>query len=146
MYSISAIGEIVRTERATWRDRSLEISHLAYDSRKLADARHSLFFALRNVRDGHAFIGDAYGKGVRNFVVSRSEVDGESYPDANFLWVDDALVALQALAAHHRDRFHSLPVWIPVGTDPVARADERYGKGKKRSRFCVEHADKNPEQ
>jgi len=105
MYNLSAIGDIIRPKRAKWRNKNLEISQLAYDSRKLADAPNSLFFALKNVRDGHDFIADAYRKGIRNFVVSRPDVDVESLDETNFLWVDDVLAALQTLAAHHRQRF-----------------------------------------
>jgi len=112
MYSISAIGEIIRPKRARLRDKNLTISQLSYDSRKVADAPNSLFFALQNVRDGHDFIADAYEKGIRSFVVSRPEVDGESFPVASFLWVDDVLAALQTLAARHRDRFAGTVIGI----------------------------------
>lgn len=105
MYSILAIGEIIRPIRVEWQDEHFIVRQLAYDSRKITDASHSLFFALRNIRDGHHFIADAYQKGIRNFVVSHPDLEWQSYPGANFLWVDDVLAALQQLATYHRNQF-----------------------------------------
>ena len=93
------------------------IRHLHIDSRKLTSPESSLFFALKSERnDGHKFIGDAYKKGVRNFVVASlpSPVIGEGRGDevfagANFILVKDTLVALQHIAANHRRKFN-----IPV--------------------------------
>ena len=51
--------------------------------------------------DGHRYISDAYAKGVRNFIVTQHQEDS-SYIDANFLLVEDSLVALQLLATYHR--------------------------------------------
>src|SRR5690606_10304492 len=82
---------------------------LLYDSRKLADVTHGLFFALAGRRDGHQYIADAYAGGVRNFVVGEGKLDLARFPTANFIVVRDTLAALQALAAHHRARF-SYPV------------------------------------
>lgn len=89
-----------------------EIYELAYDSRKIRHAQHSLFFALKNVRDGHTFIPDAYQKGVRAFVVSREDIDISLYPEASFIYVDDVLIALQQLARYHRRQFHKPVIGI----------------------------------
>ena len=84
------------------------IEHLVYDSRRIQYGSTSLFFALiARHKDGHEFIGDAYKKGVRNFVISKRQ--GAIFEDANFIVVDDTLQALQDLAAYHRSRF-SIPV------------------------------------
>ncbi len=51
---------------------------------------------------------DLYKRGVRNFVVDE-KIAVSDYPEANIVFVPDALLALQQLAAHHRQQFH-----IPV--------------------------------
>jgi len=91
---INADGNVVNND---------EISVLLTDSRRIVNPTASLFFALNDRRDGHLFIADAYTAGVRSFVVQHQP--DTIMPDANFLIVDNVLTALQALAAHHRDRF-----------------------------------------
>jgi alanine racemase len=69
----------------------------------------TLFFALYGPRrDGHAFLAELYLRGVRNFVVYKSQ-DLSDYPDANFILVADSLQALHQLAIFHRQQF-DLPV------------------------------------
>ncbi len=85
------------------------IDQLAYDSRKIIFPERTLFFALQTkANDGHHFLQDAYAKGVRNFVV-REAIDPSKFAGANFLYVENTMLALQALAAHHRSQF-ALPV------------------------------------
>ena len=87
------------------------IRHLMIDSRSLASAETSLFFALKGERhDGHKYLSDAYQKRVRNFVVSElpSSVE-KDYAGANFIFVKDTLAALQHVCANHRRKFN-----IPV--------------------------------
>ena len=83
---------------------------LLTDSRSLASAADSLFFALRTATgDGHRYLGDLYAKGVRNFVVDRTA--RVSLPaDANLLPVADTTAALQRLATAHRNLFAATPV------------------------------------
>ncbi|MBD1422485.1 bifunctional UDP-N-acetylmuramoyl-tripeptide:D-alanyl-D-alanine ligase/alanine racemase [Sphingobacterium chuzhouense] len=105
MYTLASILSHIHSKRHVVHDAEKPIYDLAYDSRKIRNAEHSLFFALKNVRDGHTFIPDAYQKGIRAFVVSRDDIDTSLYPEASFLWVDDVLGALQDLARHHRKKF-----------------------------------------
>ena len=106
-YSIENIARIIDAETAVLRDSSIE--HLLLDSRKVHSPANSLFFALKSARrNGHHYIPELYKTGVRNFVIS-DPVDPEVYPEANFLRVDDTLIALQQLVAHHRGQF-SIPV------------------------------------
>jgi len=85
------------------------IHHLLLDSRKVYSAANSLFFALKsNRRNGHEFIAELYKKGIRNFVITERQW-ASGYDHANFMLVEDALQALQQLAAHHRRQFN-----IPV--------------------------------
>lgn len=82
------------------------IDTLLTDSRKLTSVDTTLFFALKGPRrNGHLFIDELYKKGLRYFVVSQ-QISQEDYPGAIFIKVNDALQALQQLAAHHRAQFH----------------------------------------
>ncbi|MEO6314167.1 MAG: bifunctional UDP-N-acetylmuramoyl-tripeptide:D-alanyl-D-alanine ligase/alanine racemase [Chitinophagaceae bacterium] len=108
MYSIEAIRTIVKGK---WLQQGAGdlIEYLLPDSRKLSFPASSLFFALKGPRrDGHAFLQEAYDKGVRNFIVSTET--GSGLPaGANIIIVKDVLQALQLLAAYHRQQF-SYPV------------------------------------
>ena len=99
------------------------IRHLLIDSRSISSPESSLFFALKSDRnDGHKFIGDAYNKRVRNFVVASLPSPtgegrgGEVFPGANFILVKDTLSALQHLAANHRRKFN-IPVLGITGSN-----------------------------
>lgn len=82
---------------------------------------HSVFFAIQgDHHDGHAFIGELYQKGLRQFVVERSALTGTPdrpdrraellrYAEADFIEVDSSLQTLQTLAAQQRRQVH-----IPV--------------------------------
>ncbi len=93
-----------------------EITDLLIDSRRLMSASKTLFFALTSERnDGHKYLKDLYGNGVRAFVVSCPQ-SGEDYPEAAFIVVDDTLTALQRLAAWHRQQFN-IPVIGVTGSN-----------------------------
>lgn len=112
LYTLTSIVSYIQNQHHILHDATREIYELAYDSRKVRNAESSLFFALKNVRDGHTFISDAYHKGVRAFVVSQPDIDTALYPEASFIWVDNVLAALQELAAHHRKQFHKPVIGI----------------------------------
>jgi len=85
------------------------VEFLLIDSRKLYSPSASLFFALKGPRrDGHQFISELYKRGVRNYIISE-KTEIEDFPEANFIFVNDTLEALQRLAAYHRKQFN-----IPV--------------------------------
>jgi alanine racemase len=107
-YHIEDIVPIVKGKLLQQKDNGL-VEQLLTDSRKLIFPQTSLFFAIKGPRrDGHSFIEPLYVKGVRHFVVSEP-VDGSLVPEASIIEVQDVLMALQALAAHHRKLF-SIPV------------------------------------
>ncbi|MDQ8005776.1 MAG: bifunctional UDP-N-acetylmuramoyl-tripeptide:D-alanyl-D-alanine ligase/alanine racemase [Pedobacter sp.] len=106
-YTVEQIAEIVGGE-GYFHDRTAAVKSLVTDSRTLSDSPHALFFAIKAQRDGHQFISSAYQNGIRNFVFS-NEMDIENYPEANWIKVDDVLLALQKLASHHR-KIHRLDV------------------------------------
>ena len=107
MYTVKEIAKILGVSAPVVHDHPVE--HLLIDSRKAYAPAVSLFFALSSSRrNGHDFIGELYQKGVRSFLITQS-LETVNYPDANFLYVSNAVDALQKLAAAHRARF-KIPV------------------------------------
>ena len=89
---------------ASLSENGSRIDSVSYDSRKIIDGKHSLFFTLKGeLRDGHDFIEQAYRKGIRLFVVEA--VPDDFFQDAQFIIVKDSLKALQSLAKYHRLKF-----------------------------------------
>lgn len=104
-YDIEKFAGIVAGKLVKGHSDFHPIQHLSIDSRKVLFPHATCFFALSGPRrDGHTFIRDLYAKGVRQFVV-RDDFDGSEYKDAHFVGVEDVLVALQKLAAYHRNQF-----------------------------------------
>ena len=105
-YTLSHIASILGTAPIA-SERVIE--NLSLDSRKAYSPLNTIFFALQGPRrDGHLFIPELYKKGLRAFVVSE-QLDGQAFPEAEFLRVPDTLQALQRLAIHHRKQF-DIPV------------------------------------
>ena len=104
-YTIRQVSEMMQAAGVSFADETATIGTLLYDSRRLVNVVHGLFFALVDRRDGHLYIRETYAAGVRNFVVSDSWDGTGRFSDANFIVVKDTLVALQELAASHRGRF-----------------------------------------
>lgn len=108
MYFIETIAEVVKGNFVQKAENN-PIAYLSFDSRNIAFAPHTLFFALHTPRhDGHSYLGNAYQQGVRHFIVDK-EIDGSELRGANIIWVQDTLCALQELASFHRQQF-SVPV------------------------------------
>lgn len=90
----------------------LRILHLAIDSRKNLAPDNTLFVALRGERhDGHRYIAELQGRGLRFFLVEELPT-GLASNDSVFLQVADTLDALQRIAAWHRSRFTAPVVGI----------------------------------
>jgi alanine racemase len=84
---------------------SIEIDHISIDSRSLQNGKTTLFFALiGSNNNGHVFIEELIQKGVRNFVVT--SIPENLKDKANFLSVENTLVALQKFAAYYRNLYH----------------------------------------
>ncbi len=106
-YTVADIAAILHAQPTV--TAATRIEQLLIDSRKIVFPERALFFAIAGPRrDGHTFIGEAYARGVRNFVVKKG-YDGSAFDNATFLQVEDVLTALQQLAAFHRAQFN-----IPV--------------------------------
>jgi len=103
-YTIQQIAEILNGKSFLVNPQA-NIKSLIVDSRSLADAPHSIFFAIKAQRDGHQFLANAYQQGIRNFVVAQAMAT-EQFPEANWIEVPDTLVALQQLVAYHRSQYH----------------------------------------
>lgn len=104
---LSEIAVVLKQETPA---AEFEINWLLTDSRLLAFPSETLFFALVTKRNNaHRFIVDLYSKGVRAFVVSEMQEDFRKLDGAVFLHVDDALRALQLVAASHRQKF-TIPI------------------------------------
>lgn len=109
-YTVQDIVRIIRAEALQLPAPEAGVKELLIDSRNLASAPVSLFFAIKGKRhNGHHFLGALRDKGVRNFVVSEVPEDMGTFTDCNILLVPDTLKALQTLAAAHRSHFQ-LPV------------------------------------
>ena len=92
---------------AKWfeNSNSIEIDHISIDSRSLQNGKTTLFFALiGSNNNGHVFIEELIQKGVRNFVVT--SIPENLKDKANFLSVENTLVALQKFAAYYRNLYH----------------------------------------
>ena len=107
-YTVKRIASIVGGQIIGNQQDTIIVKDILFDSRLLIDAENTLFFALNSGRnDGHKYIAELYEKGVKTFVINKKYA--EKYSDATFIVVDDTLVALQKLAAYHREQF-DIPV------------------------------------
>lgn len=85
------------------------IDNLLIDSRKIAHPSSSLFIPLvSSRRNAHQFIEALYESGVRCFLVSEN-IELKNVPQAWIIHVENTLIALQQIAAWHRNQFQ-LPV------------------------------------
>ena len=100
-YNLQAIVDIVSGQLIG--DGKTLIEQIFFDSRLIVHPINGIFFALSgNQKDGHAYVADAYHKGIRNFVVSHPI---ENFNDINQIVVDNPLFALQNWARVHRQQF-----------------------------------------
>jgi alanine racemase len=66
------------------------IFQISIDSRGALNEQ-TLFIAIKGKRNnGHEYIGDAYKKGCRAFIITE-EFDYSNYPEASFILVQDAV-------------------------------------------------------
>lgn len=100
-YTYGQIHEIITGEKFD-DDTLIRVVH--YDTRRILTGHNSIFFAFHGqLRNGSAFLEEAYNLGVRHFVCT--EQPEKSHTDANYMIVSDPLAAIQKLAKHHRKRF-----------------------------------------
>src|SRR6478736_1505918 len=104
MYTVKHIADILNAETILINAEA-NIEQLLTDSRRLIFPETTLFFAIVTPRrDAHNFINELYERGVRNFVVLK-HFDAAPFDNANFIFCDNTLAALQHVAAYHREQF-----------------------------------------
>lgn len=82
------------------------IEHIFIDSRKFTNSDKRLFIAIHGKNhDAHTYIGDLYSKGQRYFLIDDKNFDFSTYPAATFVHTENSILALQQLAAAHRNAF-----------------------------------------
>lgn len=104
-----------------------EVRSVVTDSRSLSCELGCcpMFVAMRGANhDSHGFVAQMSARGVRAFLVER---DVECPADCGFVRVDNAIDALQRLAAHYRAQFRVRSSASPVRT---ARPSSRSGSPK----------------
>ena len=109
------LNSIFKTSTSTLGSPEAEWGLLLTDSRKVVDAKESLFFAIPTKRNtGCKYVSDLYIKGTRNFVVPYEltadyRQQFEMLREANFWFVKDVVRALQQVVAYRREKF-DIPV------------------------------------
>lgn len=116
-YRLSEIAAACGAVHTVLRE-DLVVQQLLIDSRSLSSPHEVLFVAIPGERhDGHTYIADLYRRGVRAFLITKeNEKFIAECEEASFIVVQDALQALQQLAASHRDKF-SFPVIAITGSN-----------------------------
>lgn len=110
--NISDIVSATHGELAGAKQVKNAVSSILTDSRNMFDVNGCLFVAIKGQRhDGEAYINELYDRGVRLFLCSH-DVHVSDYPKATFILVEDALHALQDLAAWHRRQMKARVVCI----------------------------------
>lgn len=111
-YKLNQIAQIV-DGKLIGDDQAL-VNEVFFDSRIIVNPHHGIFFALTgNQKNGHLYIQKAYQLGLRNFVVHQPI---EGLADANWIIVNNPLLALQQWATFHRTQF-SYPVVAITGSN-----------------------------
>ncbi len=106
MFKVSEIAEITHGELIRKSNSNPEIRDILVDSRRLITPDNCAFFALQGRNNnGHDFVADLYGKGIRTFIISVNHFNLDDFSGANFILVKDTLRALQDLSAAHRKKF-----------------------------------------
>lgn len=81
-----------------------DASHISIDSRSLQNGNNTLFFAIKGQNhDAHLYLEELIAKGVRYFVVEY--IPEHLYDKANFIIVENTLVALHKVAIAYRNKF-----------------------------------------
>ncbi|MBP5650962.1 MAG: bifunctional UDP-N-acetylmuramoyl-tripeptide:D-alanyl-D-alanine ligase/alanine racemase, partial [Bacteroidales bacterium] len=106
MLTIAQIKNICQAKDCHLADEHAEIELLAFDSRNVLIPQKTLFFAISTAKnDGHHYIPELWQQGVRNFIITRPFDEFSHFSDANFVQVENAVSALQQIAAFHRRQF-----------------------------------------
>ena len=95
----------------------ISVSDIFTDSRQVSYAEHAAFVAIRGVNhDGHQFIDSLFRKGIKVFIVENLPEALDNYQNASFILTDNAINALQLLAASKREAFKSTVIAVTGST------------------------------
>lgn len=98
----SKLAEITNGQLIGQRSET-SISKFTIDSRKCLGLSDEVFIAISGEQNnGHDFISEAHHKGVRQFIVEKSNAVPA---DSSGLLVSSSLAALQSIARYHREKF-----------------------------------------
>lgn len=112
-YSAGELAQIV--DGRIIGNSELIIEHVCYDTRNINHAVNSIFIAIKTeLNDGHAYLTEAYDKGIRVFLVLKNTL--QIATDATYIIVDNTIDSLQLWAAHHRKKF-TFPVIAIIGSN-----------------------------
>ncbi|HET6244718.1 MAG: bifunctional UDP-N-acetylmuramoyl-tripeptide:D-alanyl-D-alanine ligase/alanine racemase [Bacteroidetes bacterium] len=115
-YTTSIVAEIINGTLIQLAKDEI-IRTLLIDSRKIAFPENALFFAIKGDRhNGHTYIPELYEKGIRNFITEDIPQDLSLFENANFIQVNNVILAIQKLAAFHREK-HNLNVIAITGSN-----------------------------
>ncbi|MBE6204552.1 MAG: alanine racemase [Rikenellaceae bacterium] len=104
------LSEIARMCGGELRGVDCEVGEIVTDSRRQAFGQRAMFVAMRGENhDSHSYIVDMYRAGVRAFM---TEHEVTLAADAGCVVVENAIEALQRMAAEHRARFEGVVVGI----------------------------------
>lgn len=110
MFSIADIIEFLHPKAVHLSAPDSIITDLVFDSRKVILPEKSLFFAIKTEKnDGHAYIEELIEAGVHHFIITQSPDHYTSFAHCTFIQVEDAIEAMQNIAAKHRNLF-DIPV------------------------------------
>ncbi len=91
------------------------INGVLTDSRNIK--RGCAFVAIKGDRfDGHSYVESAFKQGARAAIVSKN-IKLPDYPDKAIIKVKDGVLALQEIAAYHRNRFKALTLVAVTGSN-----------------------------
>lgn len=112
-----------------------EIEELLTDSRLVCNPAKTIFVAIRTAtNDGHAYVEELIGKGVRNFIVDHidSSWGGDNI---NFIKVDDTFNALQMIGRMCRQRLSCNVIAITgsIGKTTIKELFYNYSHGGNKS-------------
>jgi Alr-MurF fusion protein len=115
-YTLAQIAEMIGPDaQIIGQATDVALAEVEFDTRLIHDAATTLFMAIKGEnRDGHRFLQQAFEKGVCHFLLSEAD---RLPTGACGILVPDTVVALQAFAKSHRDRFPRCRVVAITGSN-----------------------------
>lgn len=123
-FNLNDIAEITSGKLIGTTTGEETVEFFIFDSRSLIFPDGTMFCAMAtDAADGHAFIADLYGKGVRLFMVEQLPDYAQRLADAKFIVVNNVFEAIEKLGAQARKRL-DMPVVAITGSQGKTVAKE----------------------